>query len=231
MTGRQRIEAALSKDGTRDIPAVICYEGIFTRDHWQRLTSYPWWYRESPGIDIQMLWRREIIKQLGQDWLRLPTWYSRDERRELTIEVRPGGVFRVNNSTGEATELLEPPVGGLAASGTLAPIHPEHLAETTGEIDELIPPARGASRDGSRGDLAAAMLDEFGDELFPIAHIDSPLTDCYFLWGFEGMMIMVATRPDLVKHACRRYLELRLQDVRDAAALGAAGIWIEGIHH
>jgi uroporphyrinogen-III decarboxylase len=227
MTGRQRIEAALSKKGTADIPAVICYEGIFTRDHWQGLTSYPWWYQESPRIDIQMLWRREIIKQLGQDWLLLPEFYSRDERRDLIIEVRPAGVFRVNTSTGEATKLLEPPVGGLATSGPLAPVHPEHLAETTEEVDELIPPAPRASRDGSHGDLAAAMLDEFGDALFPIASVDSPLTACYFLWGFEGMMVMVATRPDLVEYACRRYLELRLQDVRDAAALGAAGIWIE----
>jgi len=27
MNGREKIEAALSKDGTREIPAVICYEG------------------------------------------------------------------------------------------------------------------------------------------------------------------------------------------------------------
>ena len=38
---------------------------------------------------------------------------------------------------------------------------------------------------------------------------------------------MVATRPDLVEYACRRFLARSLYSVHAAAALGAAGIWIE----
>ncbi|MFH1573698.1 MAG: uroporphyrinogen decarboxylase family protein, partial [Acidobacteriota bacterium] len=55
----------------------------------------------------------------------------------------------------------------------------------------------------------------------------SPLWRCYQLWGFEGMMTRVATRPDLVKYACERYLALSVSAARQAAALGTAGIWIE----
>ena len=33
--------------------------------------------------------------------------------------------------------------------------------------------------------------------------------------------------PDLVHYACRRYLDHALHKVRRAAAMGAAGIWIE----
>ena len=40
-------------------------------------------------------------------------------------------------------------------------------------------------------------------------------------------MTMVATRPDLVKHACRRYLARSINSAYEAAAMGAAGIWIE----
>ena len=38
---------------------------------------------------------------------------------------------------------------------------------------------------------------------------------------------MIATRPDSVEHACRRFLALSIREVRKAAVLGAAGIWIQ----
>ena len=36
-----------------------------------------------------------------------------------------------------------------------------------------------------------------------------------------------AERPDLVRYACRRYLDRALRAVEANAALGAAGIWLE----
>jgi len=41
------------------------------------------------------------------------------------------------------------------------------------------------------------------------------------------MMLLVAERPDLVRRACERLLSHAVRSVRLAAALGAAGIWIE----
>ena len=54
MTGRQRVEAAFFPKGTPEIPAVICYEGIFVRDHWPELTACPWWYSGSPNLDQEI---------------------------------------------------------------------------------------------------------------------------------------------------------------------------------
>jgi len=81
-------------------------------------------------------------------------------------------------------------------------------------------------KDG-RADLATQLLKEFGRDLYPIYHIGSPLWRCYSLWGFEGMMTMIATRPDLVKYACQRLLCNSIREVQKAAAFGAVGIWIE----
>jgi uroporphyrinogen-III decarboxylase len=53
------------------------------------------------------------------------------------------------------------------------------------------------------------------------------LWSCYSLWGFEGMMTMIADHPDLVQHACDRFLEYKLSSIQRAAALGADCIWIE----
>jgi uroporphyrinogen-III decarboxylase len=40
-------------------------------------------------------------------------------------------------------------------------------------------------------------------------------------------MMMIATRPELVHHACDRFFERCLQDLQKAVSLGAKGIWIE----
>jgi uroporphyrinogen-III decarboxylase len=54
----------------------------------------------------------------------------------------------------------------------------------------------------------------------------SPLLFCADLWGFEGMMVNIATRPDLVRYACDRHLVLVQRRVRRAALLGAEVIWV-----
>ncbi|MFC2030382.1 uroporphyrinogen decarboxylase family protein [Chloroflexota bacterium] len=227
MTGKRRIEAALSPEGARDIPAVVCYEGIFTRDHWPQLTNHPWWYQDTPDIRHQVQWRLEVAEQLGQDMFYLPSFFSPGERRDLAIKVRADGVFRVNRRTGEQAQLTEPAVGGWSNEGSLASNHPEHWAETPDEIDELMSTWDQGAVDDSQGDLAAALLDQTGEKLYPYRFVSTPLWVCYDLWGFEGMMVMIASKPALVEHACRRNLEICRRAVRQAASLGAAGLWIE----
>jgi len=75
--------------------------------------------------------------------------------------------------------------------------------------------------------LGTRLVRELGGELYPYRQVCAPLWQTYELWGFEGMMVLVATRPDLVKYTCERNLALALQTVREAAAQGAAAIWIE----
>ena len=231
MTGREKIGAAISEEGTKEIPVVICYEGIYVRDHWGQLTSVPWWHQEEVDLDRQLDWRREVIDRTGQDWFGLPRFYSREIRESLVVEERVEGVYRVDRRTGDAVELTEPQIGGWSRAGGLHSVHREGLVGTPEEIDALIPdpPASDPEQlklDG-RGDLAGRMLEEFGEELYPLGHVASPLWRCYSLWGFEGMMRMIALRPELVERVCQRSLELELYAVHEAAALGVAGIWIE----
>ena len=231
MMGRQKIKAAFSKDGTPEIPAVICYEGIFIRDHWDQLTHYPWWYTQTPDIEHQILWHREIMENIGQDWFRLPEFYSKGERKIFSIEQWTEGVFSIDRRTGKARKLIEPQVGGWSISKHLHSVKPRHLAGTFDELDDAIPVPGDFDKhrfiaDG-RNELAVKLLGEFGENLYPICHVGSPLWNTYQLWGFEGMMTMIATRPDLVKHACRRFLARSIYNVYVASALGAAGIWIE----
>ena len=231
MTGRQKIEAALSSDGTPEIPAVICYEGIYIRDHWEQFSPYPWWYQQAPDIERQVAWRREVIGRTDQDWFAVPSFYSRARRQYLSIEMRDEGVFLIDKRTGKNEKLTKPEVSGWSASGGLRSVKRDRLPEILSDIDDLVPVSSSSKprriMANGRDDLAVHLLKEFGENLYPICHVSAPLWSTYQLWGFEGMMTMVATRPDLVKHACRRYLTRSINSVYEAAAMGAAGIWIE----
>lgn len=231
MTGREKIEAAFSAQGSREVPVVICYEGIFIRDHWCQITDAPWWHQNVPDIELQMTWRRQLIRKTDLDWCHLPAIAPRTVRRSGRIEERESGVFRVDAETGREERLLKPTVGGWVQDGAVASAHPEPLADTPEKIDSAIPidrdyNPRSIVADG-RADLARVFLKEFAGQVFPISSVSSPSWGCYGLWGFEGMMTMVADHPELVRHACSRLLELRRREIRDAAAIGAAAIWIE----
>jgi len=231
MTGREKIEAAFSREGTPEIPAVICYEEIYVRDHWEGLTSSPWWHGYVPDVERQMQWRRDVVSKTGQDWFRLELGQSREARESVSFEAEGGDVYRLDRRTMSRERLTRPRVGGWDPAGRLHSARPERLVRSFEEIDAAIPlscvPDEMATIGEGRGDLPAAMMAEFGQELYPISCVTSPLWQCYYLWGFEGMMEMIASRPDVVRHACGRFIVRACAGVRLAAGLGARGIWIE----
>jgi hypothetical protein len=226
MTGRHNIEAALAPDGARDLPAVIPYEGIFIRDHWDGLTRCPWWYPESPDLGHQLDWRRDVVGRIGQDWLDLPAFYPREARASLAVESAGGDAWLVDIRTGGRRALSRPQIAGWSEHGQVESVHPDSPIDTLEDVEEAIPALEPAPDDG-RDDLARALAHEHGNHLFPMIHVAAPLWRTYHVWGFEGMMTMVASRPELVKRACERLLSQALWQVHGAAARGAAGIWIE----
>ena len=231
MTGREKIEAALSPRGTREFAAVFCYEGIYVRDHWAQATALPWWYQFAPDVQRQAAWRRQMLARTQQDWFALPLCPSRRQRESLAIELEGRAAFLADRRTGRRRRLAEPTVGGWSPAGGPHSVHPVRPPQSPAEIDRLLPIARqfdpaAVVADG-RADLAARLLEEHGATLYPIAQVSAPTWGCYGLWGFEGMMTLVATRPELIEHACRRLLARAICQVHQAAALGAAGIWVE----
>jgi uroporphyrinogen-III decarboxylase len=226
-TGRQKIAAAFSHAGTAEIPAVICYEGIFYRDHWKQITSYPWWYARETDIDRQIRWRQDAMACVAQDWFRLPIGASREDREHIRIEVRQNSVFRCDTRTRLEERWVEPPIGG-------EHVHipkPDTPITSWDEIDRITNitreyDARRIVEDG-RKDLADRLLAGAGAELCPTASVDSPLWPCAMVWGFEGLMLMLVDNPALVKHACERFSLLIERRIAEAALLGTEVVWIE----
>jgi hypothetical protein len=231
MTGKERIAAALGPSGCRETPVVICYEGIFIRDHLDALSRLPWWYQYSPDLQEQLAWRSEVIASIGQDWMRLPLSYSAEERRHFRIEATAGGVFLVDGRNRARRRIEKPAVSGWTSTSGLESIRPDELPESEADIDELIPLSDDSDAPSivccGKAELAHRLLDCHGDGLYATDSVASPFWLCYQLWGFEGMMMAAATTPELIRYACERHLRQQLERVRTAALLGAQGVWIE----
>jgi len=229
MTGREKIEAALSTEGSPLVPVVIPYIGIYVRDRWADLTSCPWWFMHDPDVDHQLAWIREAQSALDVDWVEVYTWYSADERAALSVELTGDRPELVDARTGSRRPLHRPTIGGWP-SGGVASHRPESPPTTIEELDACVPTAapglvESLAHDG-RADLARAVTSGLPD-LYPLAFCGAPLWNCYFIWGFEGLMETIALRPDLVEHAVELCLRRNLALARDAALLGARGIWVE----
>ena len=228
MNGRERIEAAFSSEGAPEIPAVICYEGIYVRDHWPQLTVAPWWIRHVTNVEVQEAWRRRVAAAIGQDWFQLPTGSSHVERFYLSVEEWNGEAILVDSRMGRTRPLTPPAIGGWPGH-RIASVHPEDRPQTERELDLLIGPGETVAEvlaDG-RADLSRQILSDWGASLYPLRHVVAPLWSCYHIWGFEGLMLQIVDRPDLVRYAVDRYTERALRDIRLAARLGARGVWIE----
>ena len=228
MNGHEKMMAAFSPEGTPEIPAVICYEDIFIRDHWAQLSGRPWWVRAVPDIETQLAWRREVEEAIGQDWFLLPEGASYEERAHVSIVTQGNQVYRLHRLTGVTQRLTPPQISGWTGHN-VASVHPTQLPQTPEEIDAwIIDPHTGdyGLADG-RGDLAQHILADWGATRFPLGYVAGPLWTCYYMWGFEGMMLYLVDKPNLVRYAVQRFSEYSIHQIRTAARMGAAGVWME----
>ncbi len=230
MTGSEKIEAAFSQAGSSETAAVICFEAIYYRDHWDDLTSCPWWYGQSYDIEHQLAWRRDCIAETPQDWFRLPLFVPREDREATFIEERDDGVYRVDSRNGEETRMRRPVVDGWSGRPGAATVPPANPASTPEEVDREVPLEKEFCRrefiESGRGDLATAMLEEF-EHLCPIIHLNSPYWCTFSLWGYEEMMMKSIVDPELVEYAAGRFMANRIQRVREAAVHGARIVWFD----
>lgn len=230
MTGREKLEAALHPDGSREFGVTICYERLFYRDHWDELTRYPWWYLLDIDLSHVAAWHQDVTAYVGQDWLGLPSSSPRAERKARKIVVQRGQPFWMDCVSGEKTEIVRPRVGGWTPQAGNHSITPANPPMTRKAVEEIIADpqpfdAQTYATDGSL-DLPAILLQTFRDRL-PTGYVGSPFWACYELWGFEGLMILMAEHPDLVRYAAERKFAHSLESLKAQAARGVRWVWIE----
>lgn len=224
MTGREKILAAFTAEGSPETGVVACYDSIFIRDHYAALTAVPWW----DPLQTDLL-ARDYYQESGLEWFTVNACQSRAERSRQRFEKRLDGVWRVDTATGEATRLIEPTPSGTNTACATSLFAGLDLPETQSAIDAMIPPVPEFKRDmflaEGRQDVAVAVRRAV--DLMLYSHIGSPLWALYGLFGYEGMMVLLAQNPALAAYAGRKILANTTQRIRMIAALGADAVWIE----
>ena len=225
MTGREKIRAAFTADGTPEIGVVSAYEDIIIRDHFAAITRLPWW--EAYGT---VGLARDFVAATGIEWLTVRPGPSRAERARQRQEQRADGVWVIDGGTGREWRLEEPKPSGTntnCARSTHTDL--DSLPATRSAIDALIPPApefdRATFLAEGRQDSAVAIRESL--DLFLYGQVGTPIWSLYGLFGYEGLMVLLGQRPDLAEYAARRTLEELKQSIRMIAALGADAVWLE----
>ncbi len=231
MTGKEKFRAVFSEEGSPEFPVVICYEGIFIRDHWQFLTDQPWYAVHMPDINTQVQWYTDVITKINQDWFVIYPFYSREERKSIRIEISSDKICIVNTKTQTTKEFLKPKISGWSAAGEVQSVKVKWLPETIPEIERILPEKpqefdKEKFFSEGRHELAEILIKKFNDKM-PICHVTSPLWKLYGILGFEGLMVMMATNPELVIYACERVLEININLAQQFIAAGAEVLWIE----
>lgn len=230
MQGRDKILAAFEPEGSSDIGAVACYDGIFLRDHWRALTNVSWWHAWSGVKEEEDAWVGDYQKNCGLDWLTVKPCRPRVDRPHMRYQRRDNGVWALNTQTGDETRLTEPIPGGpntpsAASKYTLFDSPPE----TRSEIDRLVPIAHPFDADAFRGrgqqDTSVGIRES--TELLTYGHVASPLWGLYNTLGYEWMMVFLAEDPGLAAYAGRRLLSLSVERIKLIETMGADAVWIE----
>lgn len=225
MTGKEKLLAAFTPDGTPEIGVVTAYDSLFLRDHYSDLTSIPWWDSAQRGSVAG-----DYHARSGLEWFSVGSCDSRAERARTRYEKRGDGVWRLDVETSEAVRLREPmPSGTNTECAKSRHSTMDSLPATRDEIDTLIPlnPAFDRTRFLKEGRQDAAMAARDSAPLLTYSHIASPVWSLYGLLGYENMMLLLAQSPDLAIYATHRILENTVQQVKMIATLGVEAVWIE----
>ena len=232
MTGREKILAAMSHQGTRSTPIVLAYPEIFMRECWEKVTRVPWWGMFSQDIDMAIQAHRDMLDLTGEDRVRLWMSAPREERQQSRIEgLDARRARRVDVRTGETIEeLLRPPPGGFVSKYDEGFMQ-NRVYTSRDQIDAALPlpPAEtpAALEAAGRLDKPKRMLREFCRDKMPWTQLPSPWDPLYHIWGFEGLMVACAEYPDLVEYACRRVVQGNHNRIATWQAAGVELIWVE----
>ena len=109
--GLDRLRNAMTP-GSDQLGVMICYEGIYTRDHLEDLTDMPWWAWHAPDMGMRQEAYRRFVAGHELDCLVLRDGPTHDERTNLRIESDGDRAWIVNCATSMREELIRPAIGG-----------------------------------------------------------------------------------------------------------------------
>jgi len=204
-------------------PVVIPYVGIFLRDHWEQITTEPWWVAYSWDLPSLLRVQESLMEKLDLDWVEVGLCPSKRWREGHAVKEREGRLFLEDLLSGESEEIRRPPIGGEKATW----IH-RTLVKSSEDVETYVPVEDHEVLIGNGSlDHVAALVERFGREKFIVAHVSAPLWASYHYLGFRGTLVSLFKAPRLVDYLLERLTLNALERLRAYAQAGVDGVWIE----
>lgn len=228
MNGREKMLAAISKDGAPEMPVTIAYDVIYYRDHVAPLCVLPWSDIYAQDPDKRAARFSEEVGTLGFDSMFIRNYSLPRETDSVSISVRDGKVWQYDRIAGTETEIPEPKVG---SDHTPIPFQNEWL-EDPEDVDRLLDPEIEKLRQIIAHDFVdrtatLKLVNKHRDRL-PYAIVFVPFVKFLLLFGVANGFVMTQEDPKLVQRFCEKYLHgITMNEIRNAASFGAAYIQMD----
>jgi uroporphyrinogen-III decarboxylase len=216
--------AAMTGDLEDGFPVVACYTGILLRDHWEQITTRPWWILEGIDLPGRLAVEEDFQDKLDPDWVTCGMIRPRDWRENHEIQCEGGRVFVVDKTTGEKTEICRPPPGGNKISMLQKPrIESRRDAEGLVDVTE-----ERVFRENGSLDLVRLFNGRFGREKLLFTHIGTPFWSVLLSYfGLGGMLRGLFRMPDLIHEILEEVTRAKIETIRAYSSEGVECFWIE----
>lgn len=221
-TGRERVMAAFSPEGTDCFPVLLPYLGIFLRDHWEEITAVPWWAARDGNVETRLQVARDLLQATPIDWIAAEMSPSRAWRQRHRVVHEGENVYLEDTYSGTRRALHREPPGGTPS------LVREVLVHTPEDIERLLPvvPADQMIESGML-DYPRKAVEVFGAERYVFASVGAPFWSAHSYLTFQGLMLATVEQQELLTLLLERLTEQRLEIVRAFAAAGIHGVWVE----
>jgi len=218
---KEKILQAMTDSLSGDFPVVVPYMGIFVRDHWEELTSKPWWVMNLLDLDKRLEVEETIQRELDLDWVETRLCPTTEWRRRHRVKSSQGQtrLFDLYNSSIES--ITRPSAGGEHVD--LKPlIHREE------EIDEFFPTIKAEELiQSGMFDYVEKIVKRFGSEKFIISTMSLPMWPTIRYLGFTETIRHLFRNQGMILHMFRNLTRRNMELIEAHNKMGVDGIFFE----
>lgn len=247
-TAWERMWRALTGDAPDAIPAAPAYLSLFLADferayyveqYRRRLrgrSRYPIDHGEDTHLRAEAIYQSYGILKAQPDWIEIHQGASRAWAERTEILAEDGIMYYMDTTSGMRAPMHQAPVPrGDAELRTESRALTDlwDISDQLGDkddVDECLP-ILPASELVARGDfdLPRLIVEEYGAEYFISTILDTPYSDAYDLFGFQGLMLAQHDRPELLHYILQRKLAQTQQVMEAWAITGVHGVYVEEV--
>jgi len=204
-----------------DFPVVIPYMSIYVRDHWEELTSKPWWVMKLLDLDARLKVEEAIQRELDLDWVETRLCPTREMRGRHRVKSHQGQTRLFDLYNGSIESITRPGAGG-------EHIDLQPLIHREEEIDEFFPTIKAEELiQSGMFDYVEKIVKRFGREKFIVSRMSLPSFPTIRHLGFTETIRHLYRNQGMIMHMFRNLTQRNMELIKAYDEMGVDGIFFQ----